>query len=130
RKMSKSLGNGIDPLDVVRLYGADALRFTVTNGLAVGTDIILDPNDLEASFAAGRNFANKLWNVGRLVLGHLDSAEELKRIPARDLTLADCWILSRLHACVRETTEHLERFRLNDSTGAPYHFLWDDFADW
>src|SRR5467141_2544786 len=100
RKMSKSLGNGIDPLDVVRLYGADALRWTVTNGLAVGTDILLDPDDLEASFAAGRNFANKLWNVGRLVLSHLDQAEELKaqelkRIPTRDLRLADCWILSR-----------------------------------
>jgi valyl-tRNA synthetase len=132
RKMSKSLGNGIDPLDVVRLYGADALRFTVTNGLSVGTDIILDPNDLEASFASGRNFANKLWNVGRLVLSHLgeEKPRDWQSFPREELQLADCWILSRLHACVRETTEHLERFRLNDSTGTPYHFLWDDFADW
>ncbi len=131
RKMSKSLGNGIDPLDVVRLYGADALRFTVTNGLAVGTDIILDPNDLEASFASGRNFANKLWNVGRLVLPELGAVDRrLSTVDSREFTLADCWILSRLHACVRETTDHLERFRLNDSTGTPYHFLWDDFADW
>jgi valyl-tRNA synthetase len=132
RKMSKSLGNGIDPLDVVRLYGADALRFTVTNGLAVGTDIILDPNDLEASFASGRNFANKLWNVGRLVLSHLGDArpKALESIQSGEFQLSDCWILSRLHAGVRETTEHLERFRLNDSTGTPYHFLWDDFADW
>ncbi len=140
RKMSKSLGNGIDPLDVVRLYGADALRFTVTNGLAVGTDIILDPNDLEASFASGRNFANKLWNVGRLVLGHVEgmSADDrrLWTVDSRQsatnstLSLADRWILSKLDRCVRETTEHLERFRLNDATGTPYHFLWDDFADW
>ena len=132
RKMSKSLGNGIDPLDVVARYGADALRFTVTNGMAVGTDILLDPNDLEASFASGRNFANKLWNVGRLVLGQLGEAKPraLTSIRREEFHLTDCWILSRLAACVRETTEHLERFRLNDSTGTPYHFLWDDFADW
>ncbi len=129
RKMSKSLGNGIDPLDVVRLYGADALRFTVTNGLAVGTDIVLDHEDLETTFASGRNFANKLWNVGRLVLSHVGDREP----PAageQQLTLADRWILSRLDRCVRETTEHMERFRLNDAAGTPYHFLWDDFADW
>ncbi len=136
RKMSKSLGNGIDPLDVVRLYGADALRFTVTNGLAVGTDIILDNNDLEASFASGRNFANKLWNVGRLVLSHLADGGTGgwgaggSGIDAERLTLADRWILSRLDRCVREATDHMERFRLNDATGTPYHFLWDDFADW
>jgi valyl-tRNA synthetase len=132
RKMSKSLGNGIDPLDVVRLYGADALRFTVTNGLAVGTDIILDPDDLEASFAAGRNFANKLWNVGRLMLSQLGDTmpKDWQSFRRDEFQLSDCWILSRLHRCVRETTEHLERFRLNDSTGTPYHFLWDDFADW
>ncbi|MBI1722778.1 MAG: valine--tRNA ligase, partial [Gemmatimonadetes bacterium] len=133
RKMSKSLGNGIDPLDVVRLYGADALRFTVTHGLAVGTDILLDPNDLEASFASGRNFANKLWNVGRLVLGHVEGkeVEELKVEELKsDLGLADRWILSRLAQAARETTEHMEAFRLNDAVGAPYHFLWDDYADW
>lgn len=132
RKMSKSLGNGIDPLDVVKLYGADALRFTVTNGLAVGTDIILDPKDLEGSFATGRNFANKLWNVGRLVLGHLEGgkAGSWQLAAGSKLRLADRWILSRLDRCIRETTEHLERFRLNDAAGAPYHFLWNDFADW
>jgi valyl-tRNA synthetase len=131
-KMSKSLGNGIDPLEVVRRYGADALRFAVTSGLAVGTDIILDPNDLDSSFAAGRNFANKLWNVGRLLLAALGEAEvrPLAAIPPGDLTLADRWILSRLARAARETTEHLEKFRLNDAVGTPYHFLWDDFADW
>jgi len=143
RKMSKSLGNGIDPLDVVAKFGADALRFTVTNGLAVGTDVIMDHQDLDTTFASGRNFANKLWNVGRLVLSHVEKREsgmgnrEWKTgphspfpIPNSRLTLADRWILSRLDNCVRETTEHLEKFRLNDAAGAPYHFLWDDFADW
>jgi len=132
RKMSKSLGNGIDPLDVVRLYGADALRFTVTSGLAVGTDIILDPNDLEASFAPGRNFANKTWNIGRLLLSHVQGHQvaPLAAVPADDLRLADRWILSRLTAVVRDTTAHLEAFRLNDAVGEPYHFLWDEFADW
>ncbi len=132
RKMSKSLGNGIDPLDVVRRYGADALRFTVTHGLAVGTDIVLDPADLEGSFASGRNFANKLWNVGRLVLQHVEgrALPALAKIPEGDLALADRWILSRLRACAGDATAALEAFRLNDAVGAPYHFLWDDFADW
>ncbi len=72
RKMSKSLGNGIDPLEVVERYGADALRYSIVSGMSVGTDVILDPDDLEASFAAGRNFANKLWNAGRFILSNLD----------------------------------------------------------
>ncbi|MGD0484842.1 MAG: valine--tRNA ligase [Gemmatimonadales bacterium] len=132
RKMSKSLGNGIDPLEVVRRYGADALRFTVTSGLAVGTDIILDPNDLEASFAPGRNFANKTWNIGRLLLAHLqgEAVLPLASVAAADLRLADRWILSRLSHVVQDTTAHLEAFRLNDAVGEPYHFLWDEFADW
>jgi valyl-tRNA synthetase len=131
-KMSKSLGNGIDPLEVVSRYGADALRFAVTNGLGVGTDIILDPHDLDASFAPGRNFANKLWNVGRLLLTSLgeEPVAPLAGIPAERLGLADRWILARLARAARETTEHLEKFRLNDAVGTPYHFLWDDFADW
>ena len=72
RKMSKSLGNGIDPLEVVERYGADALRYSLVSGMAVGTDVILDPDDLEASFAPGRNFANKLWNAGRFILSNLE----------------------------------------------------------
>jgi valyl-tRNA synthetase len=131
-RMSKSLGNGIDPLEVVRRFGADALRFAITSGLAVGTDIVLDPDDLDSSFAAGRNFANKLWNVGRLLLAALGDAPApaLGDVPAARLGLADRWILARLARTVRDTTEHLERFRLNDAVGTPYHFLWDDFADW
>jgi valyl-tRNA synthetase len=148
RKMSKSLGNGIDPLDVIRLYGADALRFTVTNSLAVGTDLILNPDDLEGSFASGRNFANKLWNIGRLVLGQLRGTggqgdgdtgtaanEDVPSFrppvpPSHALQPVDRWILSRLNRAIGETTAHMEKFRLNDAAGTPYHFLWDDFADW
>jgi valyl-tRNA synthetase len=131
-RMSKSLGNGIDPLEVVRRFGADALRFAILSGAAVGTDIVLDPGDLDTSFASGRNFANKLWNAGRLLLSALGDgprARPAELAPER-LSLADRWILSRLATVVRETTEHLEKFRLNDAVGTPYHFLWDDFADW
>jgi valyl-tRNA synthetase len=136
RKMSKSLGNGIDPLDVVEHYGADALRYTVLSGMAVGTDLILDPADLEASFAAGRNFANKLWNAGRFILGSLDGPTRPLAGPhsgvvrRAELALADRWIIARCDATVRAATEAYERFRLNDAAAAVYHFLWSDLADW
>ncbi len=142
RKMSKSLGNGIDPLDVVRRYGADALRYTIVSGMAVGTDLILDPDDLESSFAAGRNFANKLWNAGRFILGGLEPAlragQTIRPLAGRgadavrpeELTLADRWIIARCDAAVREATRAYERFRLNDAAATVYHFLWSDLADW
>jgi valyl-tRNA synthetase len=99
--------------------------------MAVGTDVILDPADLDASFAPGRNFANKLWNIGRLLLGHLDAATpRLAAIPHTELTLADRWILARADAAVASATEHYERFRLNDAAAAVYHFLWSELADW
>ena len=131
RKMSKSLGNGIDPLDVVDRFGADALRYTVVTQAAIGTDVILDPDDLETSFGGGRNFANKLWNVGRLILTHLD--DEPRPIGALDphrMELADRWILSRVHRASAEVTGAFERFRLNDAALLVYHFLWDELADW
>jgi valyl-tRNA synthetase len=134
QKMSKSRGNGIDPLDVVRLYGADALRFTVLSGAAVGTDIILDPKDLEASFATGRNFANKLWNLGRLILANLDGPVRPLAgpgaVPREELQLADRWIIARCEATVGEVTQAFEKYRLNDAAGAAYRFLWNDLADW
>jgi valyl-tRNA synthetase len=135
RKMSKSRGNGIDPLEVVERYGADALRYSLVSGMSVGTDVILDPNDLEASFAAGRNFANKLWNAGRFILSNLDRAPRplagAPRAVRRDeLTLADRWIIARCEATVREATEAYEKFRLNEAAGAVYRFLWSDLADW
>ena len=131
RKMSKSLGNGIDPLEVIKRYGADALRYTVVSGMSVGTDLILDPADLDTSFAAGRHFANKLWNIGRFLLGHLEpGAVPLATIAPATLTLADRWILARAHDAIGTTTQHNERFRLNEAAGAVYHFLWSDLADW
>jgi valyl-tRNA synthetase len=135
RKMSKSLGNGIDPLEVVERYGADALRYSLISGMSVGTDVILDPNDLEASFAAGRNFANKLWNAGRFILSNLDGAPRPlaggpRAVRRDELTLADRWIIARCEATVREATEAYEKFRLNEAAGAVYRFLWSDLADW
>ncbi len=136
RKMSKSLGNGIDPLEVVRLYGADALRYSLVSGMSVGTDVILDPDDLEASFAPGRNFANKLWNAGRFILGNLDGpprplAGSIGRpVRREELTLADRWIIARCEATVTEATEAFRRFRLNEAAGAVYRFIWSDLADW
>ncbi|HXE58950.1 MAG TPA: valine--tRNA ligase, partial [Gemmatimonadales bacterium] len=136
RKMSKSLGNGIDPLEVVGRYGADALRYTVVAGMAVGTDLILDPKDLETSFAPGRNFANKLWNAGRFILSNLDGpVRPLPSFyrdgrPSPELTLADRWIIARCERAVVEATEAYERFRLNEAANAIYHFIWSDLADW
>jgi valyl-tRNA synthetase len=130
RKMSKSLGNGIDPLVVIEHYGADALRYTMLAGAAVGTDVILDPDDLEASFAAGRNFSNKLWNAGRFILGNLDGATPSIVDIRNELSLADRWILARCHDAVADATKAYERFRLNDAVAAIYRFLWDDLADW
>ncbi|HTK42198.1 MAG TPA: valine--tRNA ligase [Gemmatimonadales bacterium] len=136
RKMSKSLGNGIDPLDVVGLYGADALRYTIVAGSAVGTDVIFDPNDIETSFAPGRNFANKLWNAGRFVLSNLDgptrplAGQGVDVVQRRELQLADRWILARCDAAVVEVTDALQRFRLNEAAAAAYRFVWSDLADW
>jgi valyl-tRNA synthetase len=130
-KMSKSRGNGIDPLEVVRGYGADALRYAVLAGSALGTDVILDPKDLETSFAPGRNFANKLWNVGRFILSNLDEAPRHPReLDPAQFELADRWILSRCQRVVVDTTEALARFRLNDAVGGVYHFVWGELADW
>jgi valyl-tRNA synthetase len=103
-KMSKSLGNGIDPLEVVKLYGADALRWTMVAGMGMGADVILDPKDLDKSFATGRNFATKLWNIGRFILGAVGD-EKVQRIadvdPAR-LRRADKWILAKLDDAIVE----------------------------
>jgi valyl-tRNA synthetase len=148
RKMSKSLGNGIDPLEVVEKYGADALRYTVIAGMSVGTDVILDPDDLETSFAPGRNFANKLWNIGRFILTNLGSAtggEPVGRpydglrplagshanvIHPEELCLADRWIISRCERMVVDATANYEKYRLNEAASAIYHFIWSDLADW
>jgi len=131
RKMSKSLGNGIDPLEVVHEFGADAMRYTLVSQCAVGTDITLDHEDVEAAFANGRNFANKIWNAGRFAL--LSLGEE----PVRPLVevegaleLEDRWILTRTTVAGRTATRALERFRLHDAAEGLYHFFWGDVCDW
>jgi valyl-tRNA synthetase len=136
RRMSKSLGNGIDPLEVVERYGADALRYSLVSGMSVGTDVILDPSDLESSFAAGRNFANKLWNAGRFILTNLPGPVRPLAGPSsgavrpNELTLADRWVIARCDATVVEATQAYERFRLNEAASAVYRFIWSDLADW
>jgi valyl-tRNA synthetase len=131
RKMSKSLGNGIDPLVVKERFGADALRYTVISGSGAGTDQYLNYENLEEAFGPGRNFANKLWNAGRFALMNLGDDP---RIPvdevAGDLEPMDRWILSRMTRAVREVTDAFERFRLQDCALRAYEFFWSELADW
>jgi valyl-tRNA synthetase len=147
-KMSKSLGNGIDPLDVVALYGADALRYTVIAGMGLGADTILDPGDLERSFGPGRNFVTKLWNMGRFLLSNVggDPVTPMDQVPAHRLTRADTWILHRLNRAIAgcdaslgparpigETWSEAERYaglRLNEYAEAARAFAWGELADW
>ncbi|MFQ5746402.1 MAG: valine--tRNA ligase [Gemmatimonadota bacterium] len=129
RRMSKSLGNGIDPLEVVNLYGADAMRFTLVRAAALGTDLQLDHEDLEAAFRVGRNFANKIWNAARFALPHL--ADQEAPDPSRPaLALVDRWILSRLRGVAGEVTDALDAFRLQEAAAAVHAFVWSEFCDW
>ncbi len=131
RKMSKSLGNGIDPLEVVERFGADALRYTVVAGAAVGTDIQLNYEDLEEAFAPGRNFANKLWNAGRFALMNLgDEPVKTPEAVQDRLELADRWILSRLSSTTRRVDAALESYRLHEAADAVHSFFWAEVADW
>lgn len=149
RKMSKSLGNGIDPLDVVRLYGADALRWTMVAGLGLGVDVMLDPTDLDKSFAPGRNFCTKLWNIGRFLLSRVGTTPvtPIASVPTSALTPADAWILSRLDIAIAECDEALgparpsnghtwtgeERgrgLRLSEYAESARRFVWNELADW
>jgi valyl-tRNA synthetase len=147
-KMSKSLGNGIDPLDVVATYGADALRYTVIAGMGMGADLMLDHRDLERSFAPGRNFATKLWNIGRFLLANVGSSpvRSVDELLDDELTLADRWILGRLNATILEADVALgparpekgkwtaeQRYaglRLSEYAEAARRFVWNDVADW
>jgi valyl-tRNA synthetase len=131
RKMSKSLGNGIDPLEVVERFGADALRYTVVSSAAVGTDIQLNYENLEEAFAPGRNFSNKLWNAGRFALMNLGE-EPVGRVAdvEADLALADRWILSRLSRTTRRVDRALETYRVHEAAEALHGFFWGEVADW
>ncbi len=123
RKMSKSLGNGVDPLEVIDRYGADALRFSLATGNAPGNDMRFYWERVESS----RNFANKIWNAARFTLMNLNI--EVITLP-QSPRLEDKWILSRLNTTVREVTENLDKFELGVALQKLYDFIWDEFCDW
>ncbi|HEX6910280.1 MAG TPA: valine--tRNA ligase [Longimicrobium sp.] len=131
RKMSKSLGNGIDPLVVKERFGADALRYTVIAGSGAGTDQYLNYENLEEAFGPGRNFANKLWNAGRFALMNLGDDPRISVDEVADsLEPMDRWILSRSTRAVREVTDGFARFRLQEAALRAYEFFWGELADW
>ena len=131
RKMSKSLGNGIDPLVVVERFGADALRWTCVANTAIGQDLSLDHEHLDTAFAPGRNFANKLWNIGRFVLSQLpDDTRPIDQIDRSQLTIADRWILTRANEAIAAVTASLQEFRLDEAAKRSYEFAWGELADW
>ncbi|MDD6736001.1 MAG: valine--tRNA ligase [Clostridiales bacterium] len=125
RKMSKSLGNGIDPLEIIDKYGADALRFTLATGNAPGNDMRFYIERVEAS----RNFANKIWNASRFTLMNLDITEN-KLPDIKDLQLEDKWIISKYNTLCKEVTENLDKFELGVAVSKLYDFIWDNFCDW
>ncbi|MBQ3554419.1 MAG: valine--tRNA ligase [Clostridia bacterium] len=126
RKMSKSLGNGIDPLEIIDQYGADALRFTLATGNSPGNDMRFSIERVEAS----RNFANKIWNASRFVLMNLDSDTPYSLPTLFETTLEDQWILNKYNCLVREVTENLEKFELGIAVSKLYDFIWDEYCDW
>ena len=125
RKMSKSLGNGVDPLEVIAEYGADALRFSLATGNSPGNDMRYIPERVEAS----RNFANKLWNAARFILMNLES-DEVIPLDKGNLALEDKWIISKFNTLCKDVTENLDRFELGMAVGKLYDFIWDVFCDW
>lgn len=126
RKMSKSLGNGIDPLEVIEKYGADALRLTLVTGNAPGNDMRFYWEKVESS----RNFANKIWNASRFILMNLEGKTIKEPENIRDLCPEDRWILSRVNTVTREVTENMEKYELGIAVQKVYDFLWDEFCDW
>ena len=125
RKMSKSLGNGIDPLEVIDEYGADSLRFSLITGVAPGNDSRYSKGKVEA----GRNFMNKIWNASRFVLMNAEG-ENIPPLSEVKLTAPDKWIISRLESTIKEVTLNMNKFELGIATGALYDFMWSDFCDW
>ncbi len=125
RKMSKSLGNGIDPLEIVENYGADALRFTLVSGISPGNDTRFYIERVEAM----RNFANKLWNASRFVLINL-ATEDCTLPEADKLTTEDKWILTGVNNLIREVTENIEKYELGVAAGKLYDFIWTQYCDW
>ena len=125
RKMSKSLGNGIDPLEVIDQYGADALRLTLVTGNAPGNDMRFS----EKKIIASRNFANKVWNASRFMLMNIEKAD-LSQVTLADLTPADKWILSKANTLVKEVTDNMENYELGIAVAKLHDFIWEEFCDW
>ena len=127
RKMSKSLGNGIDPIEVIDKYGTDALRFSLILGISPGNDIRYMPEKLEAA----SNFANKLWNASKFVLGNLENYKEIEfKDIEKSLTYSDKWILSKLNKLVLDITNNIDGFELGVFAQKIYDFIWNEFCDW
>ncbi|MBR4959347.1 MAG: valine--tRNA ligase [Clostridia bacterium] len=125
RKMSKSLGNGIDPLEIIDKYGADALRFALATGNSPGNDMRFSDEKIEAA----RNFANKLWNAARFVMMNLE-IEEIELPDQSELALADKWILSKFADCVKSVTNNIEKYEIGIALSCLYDFIWDVYCDW
>ena len=125
RKMSKSLGNGIDPLEIIDKYGADTLRFSLANGVAPGSDMRFSEEKLEGA----RNFMNKIWNASRFVLMNAEGKDVTEFKNCR-LTIADKWILAKLNRVIREVTVNVQKYEIGIALGQLYDFVWSDFCDW
>ena len=126
RKMSKSLGNGIDPLEVIDKYGADALRLTLITGNAPGNDMRFYWERVESS----RNFANKVWNASRFIMMNLEKAEVPEKMDLAELTGADKWILSKVNTLAKDVTENMDKYELGIAVQKVYDFIWEEFCDW
>ena len=125
RKMSKSLGNGIDPLEVIDKYGADALRFTLITGNAPGNDMRFYWEKVEAS----RNFANKVWNASRFIMMNMPE-DDIENVDVSELTDADKWILSKANTLAKDVTENLDKYEIGVAAAKLYDFIWEEFCDW
>lgn len=125
RKMSKSLGNGIDPLEIIDAYGADALRFSLASGIAPGSDTRYS----DAKTESARNFINKLWNASRFVIMNIENGDEIMSLPTR-LNGADKWILTRLNDVIKDVTINLNKYEIGLATAKLYDFTWTEFCDW
>ena len=126
RKMSKSLGNGIDPLEIIDQYGADALRFTLVTGNAPGNDMRFYMERVEAS----RNFANKVWNASRFIMMNMEKAQIPETMNLEQLTSADKWILSKVNTLAKDVTANMDKFELGIAVQKLYDFIWGEFCDW
>ena len=125
RKMSKSLGNGIDPLEIIDKYGADALRLTLITGNAPGNDMRFYMSRVEAS----RNFANKVWNASRFIMMNMEG-KTITEPETKDLEPVDKWIISKLNTVIKDVTENMDKFELGIAVQKVYDFIWDEFCDW